>query len=94
MKDLTPGSSPYDMLSVAVYDSRAFGKPGWPEHTTLAWPILDAARISRIDRGLILKAAKELGVARATADRLLAQQRDRIVTTAEPLYRQFDNDAP
>mgnify|MGYP006188874497 FL=1 len=30
---------------------------------------------------------------RATADRLLAQQRDRIVTTAEALYRQFDNDA-
>ena len=83
----------YDMLSVAVYDSRAFGKPGWPEHTTLAWPILDATRFSQIDRGLILQAARGLGINRSTADRLLAQQRDRIVATAETLYQQFDNDA-
>ena len=62
-------------------------------HTTLAWPILDATRFSQIDRGLILQAARGLGINRSTADRLLAQQRDRIVTTAEALYRQFDNDA-
>ena len=82
----------YDLLSVAVYDSRAFGNARWPDLSTLAWPILHAGRFSQIDRRVMLQAASVLGIQRATAERLLAYQRDRIFGAAEELYRQFDSE--
>lgn len=82
----------YDLLSVAVYDSRAFGNARWPDLSTLAWPILHAGRFSQIDRRVMLQAASVLGIQRATAERLLAYQRDRILGAAEELYRQFDSE--
>jgi len=52
----------YDLLSVAVYDSRAYQKPGWPAATTLAWPILGTNRFAAITRPLLIDAARSLGI--------------------------------
>jgi serine/threonine-protein kinase HipA len=78
----------YDLLSVAAYDTPAFGKKGWPAQTRLAWPILGVRRFSRIDRALLLEAGAVLNIAKGTAERLLENLRSRAVQEAEALYRE------
>lgn len=76
----------YDLLSVAAYDTPAFDKGGWPAQTRLAWPILGGGRFSDVDRALLLEAGAALGLATATAGRLLENLRSRVVREAEALY--------
>lgn len=76
----------YDLLSIAGYDSRAFDKAGWPEHTTLAWPISGAKRFSDINRAVLIEAGAALNLAKPTAERLLDSLRERISQAAEDLY--------
>ena len=80
----------YDLLSVASYDTRAFGKSGWPAETQLAWPILAARRFSDINRALLLEAGAALNLAKSTAERLLEHLRIRVVPLAEELYVEFE----
>lgn len=80
----------YDLLSVAVYDSPAFDKTGWPAHTQLAWPVLDVRHFSDIRRGLLLKAGTALNLVKGTAERLLERLRSRIVSEAEALYAEVE----
>lgn len=68
----------YDLLSVASYETPAFGKNTWPDHTQLAWPILNVYKFEQIDRTLLLKAAQVMGIAKGTAERLLDALCDRI----------------
>ncbi len=75
----------YDLLSVATYDSPAYGHQGWPEHTQLAWPILGERHFAALNRGLLLEAGAALGLARSTAERLLEQLRSRVQQEAEAL---------
>ena len=75
----------YDLLTVAVYDTPAFGKAGRPAHTALAWPILGARRFGDIDRKLLLEAGGTMNLATGTAERLLENLRSRIVHEAEGL---------
>jgi serine/threonine-protein kinase HipA len=76
----------YDLLSVASYDTPAFGKKGWPTQTQLAWPILGVRYFSDINRHLLLEAGAALNLARGTAERLLENLRGRISRVAEMLY--------
>ena len=76
----------YDLLSVASYDTPAFGKKGWPGQTQLAWPILGVRHFSDISRGLLLEAGAVLKLARGTSERLLEHLRSRITQEAEALY--------
>jgi serine/threonine-protein kinase HipA len=80
----------YDLLSIAACESIAFDQKGWPEHTPLAWPILGVKRFAEIDRPLLLEAGLALGLATATAQRLLENLRSRIVQTAETLYAEYE----
>lgn len=80
----------YDLISTAVYASRAFDKPDWPQSTHLAWPILDARRFAEVDRQLMIAAGVELGLNRGTAERLLDECRRRIVPAAEHVYAAFE----
>ncbi len=75
----------YDLLSVAVYDTPAFGKADWPAHTPLAWPILGARRFADLDRKLLLEAGKAINLARGTAERVLENLRSRAVQEGEAL---------
>ncbi|MEY4861922.1 MAG: hypothetical protein RLZ51_17 [Pseudomonadota bacterium] len=76
----------YDLLGVAVYDTPAFDKKGWPASTRLAWPILGVRHFSDIDRRLLLEAATALHLNRSTAERLLESLRRRALAQAEALY--------
>lgn len=80
----------YDLLSIAVYDTRAYQKSGWPEATTLAWPILGADRFAAVTRPLLIDAARALGVQPATAERLIDRQQSRIVASAEKLLAEIE----
>ena len=80
----------YDLLSVAMYDSAAFDKKGWPTQTRLAWPILGVRHFSDINRGLLLEAGASLNLAKGTAQRLLENLRSRAVQEAEALYAKVE----
>lgn len=80
----------YDLLSVASYDTPAFGKKVWPDQTELAWPILGVRHFSEIDRALLLEAGAALSVAKGTAQRLIENLRNRVIPEAEKLYLQME----
>ncbi len=80
----------YDLLSVAIYDTAAFEKKGWPAQTQLAWPILGVRHFSDINRALLLEAGAELNLAKGTAERLLENQRRRAMEAAEALYAEVE----
>lgn len=76
----------YDLLSVAAYETPAFGQSAWPRQTRLAWPILGKSFIHDIDRPLLLEAAAVLGLGRTAASQQLTQLCRNIVPAAESLY--------
>lgn len=77
----------YDLLSAACYETRAFyQEEGWPAQTTLAWPILNASRFSELDAQTILAAGQTLGLAPATARRLLLVMQEKVLSEAVKLY--------
>ncbi|CAM5787183.1 HipA domain-containing protein [Ottowia pentelensis] len=80
----------YDLLSVAVYDSPAFDKTGWPAQTQLAWPVLGVRHFSDIRRGLLLEAGAALNLVKSTAERLLENLRSRVASEAETLYAEVE----
>lgn len=80
----------YDLLSVATYDTPAFGKNAWPEASTLAWPILGVRHFSDVTRSLLLAAGASLNLAKGTAERLLENLRSRAVQAAEALYGEVE----
>lgn len=80
----------YDLLSVASYDTPAFGKKVWPDQTELAWPILGVRHFSEIDRALLLEAGAALSVVKGTAQRLIESLRNRVIPEAEKLYLQME----
>lgn len=82
----------YDLLSVAVYDTPAFDKHGWPANTQLAWPILGVRHFSDIRRGLLLEAGAALHLAKGTAERLLENLRGRVVREAQALYAMVETE--
>lgn len=83
----------YDLLSVATYDTPAFGKSGWPEgQTQLAWPILGTHHFSDINHSLLLEAGAALNLAKGTAERLLGNLRRRVVQGAEAIYAEVESE--
>ena len=82
----------YDLLSVASYDTPAFGKKDWPTQTQLAWPILGVRHFSDISRDLLLQAGAALNLAKGTAERLLENLRSRITREAEVLYAEIESE--
>lgn len=80
----------YDLLSTALYDSRAYNKADWPDATTLAWPILGVERFSGLSFDGLVAAGEALGLRKATAERMIRLQRDSIFEIAEALYRDVE----
>jgi len=79
----------YDLLSTAVYETRAYDGNSWPTQTRLAWPLPGVEFVSDITADVLLTTAIELGLNRATAQRLMNHQLDRIGTNAHQLYEQM-----
>ena len=78
----------YDLLSTAVYETRAFDQDRWPHATTLAWPILGESHLARIDRQHLLDAAEALGLKRSPANAQLQRIQERIVAHTDELLTQ------
>jgi serine/threonine-protein kinase HipA len=82
----------YDLLSTAVYDTRAFDRDAWPNQTPLAWPILDRRKLVDIDRDVMVEAAAIIGLRAPTAERRMDLQRERVLTRAETLLKRIDDE--
>ena len=81
--DLAPT---YDLLSTAVYDTRAMAneKARWP-HTELAFSLGDARTFAQVTRAHVLSAGMALGLNEATATRTLDNLIRSISTEADKL---------
>lgn len=82
----------YDLLSTAVYETRAFDQDRWPQATTLAWPLLGEPHLARIDRQHLLDAAEALGLKRSPANAQLQRMQERIVAHADELLAQTEQE--
>ncbi|WP_277373270.1 HipA domain-containing protein [Pseudomonas sp. AA-38] len=82
----------YDLLSTAVYETRAFEQDRWPQATTLAWPLLGESHLARIDRQHLLDAAEALGLKRSPANAQLQRMQGRIVAHADELLEQTERE--
>ena len=76
----------YDLLSTAVYETRVYAgeEAAWP-NSNLAFPLPGASKFSEVTGEGLVKAGRTLGIAPATAQRVLATQLQRI----EPLAQQL-----
>lgn len=82
----------YDLLSTAVYETRAFDQDRWPQATTLAWPLLGESHLARIDRQHLLDAAEALGLKRSPANAQLQRMQARIVAYADEMLAQTEQE--
>lgn len=80
----------YDLLSVAVYESRAFNKTSWPKDTQLAWPILGAHRFSEVTKTLLVEAGVKIGIAKGTAARVAEDMIQRMPQVARSVHRELE----
>ncbi len=76
----------YDLLSTAVYETRAFDRDGWPQGCTLAWPIGQTARLQDIGRSDLLEAGQRMGIKAATAGAMVDRLRNAVMKEAGSLY--------
>jgi serine/threonine-protein kinase HipA len=82
----------YDLLAVAVYDTKAMREPArWPA-TNLAWPMANASRFEEIEYGTLLAAADALALRAATARRLIDFQLERILQSAKALLQELESE--
>ena len=81
----------YDLLSVAVYETRTFGRDIWPR-SQLAWPLLGKTSFDSLTRADVLAAAATLGLSREVAIRLLDAQVGRIEAAAQRLVHDIERE--
>lgn len=80
----------YDLISTAVYDTRAFDRDGWPEACTLAWPIGATARLGEMTRAILVEAGQGLGIKPATAGAIIDRLRTAAAKEAAGLYEETE----
>lgn len=61
----------YDLLAGGLYESAVFNQRGWPQQTALAWPLPAARRFADLTRAGLIEAGRAMGLAAATATRVL-----------------------
>jgi len=81
----------YDLVSVAVYGTRAFGKDKWPA-SQLAWPLNGKNTFATLTRDDMLDAGAAMGIGREAANRLLDAQVTRIQEAARALALRIEHE--
>lgn len=82
----------YDLLSTAVYETRAFNeRPRWPE-VELALPLPGARRFGEVTRDRVLEAADVLGVPPAIARRELSRMVGKAAIEARRLVARMEGE--
>jgi serine/threonine-protein kinase HipA len=81
----------YDLLCTAAYDTKALAdeKAHWPQ-SPLAIPLGAAATFAEVRRSHVIEAARTLGIAAATAQRMLDRMQRAILERADRLIEQID----
>lgn len=82
----------YDLLSTAVWTTKAFGKDHWPSAVTMAWPIADEDRLERMSLDLLVAAAGILAIKPATARTLVIQLATAVRKGAQELLDQVQRE--
>jgi len=85
----------YDLLSTAVYETRAMAGENstWPE-TSMTIPLGDAASFAKVTRTHVIDAGRALGLAKATAERLLTEHVKSVPVAAERLIAEIQAEIP
>ena len=80
----------YDLLCTAVYETRAMANESstWPE-SSMAIPLGDAATFAKVTPAHVIAAGRALGLAQATAERLLADLAKGVLAAAERLIAEI-----
>ncbi|OYO31820.1 HipA domain-containing protein [Janthinobacterium sp. PC23-8] len=81
----------YDMLSTAVYSTKAMGKDAWP-NLPLSWPFQDLERFDQLSRAAVIAAGEELGLAQPTAQRLLDVQLKSVPKAAQAVLHEIEEE--
>ena len=68
----------YDLLSTAVYDTRAMDKEVWPDQSELAWKIRGSARFADMTTSLLVAAGDDMGISPTSARRIVREMADNI----------------
>lgn len=76
----------YDLLSTAVYETRAFDRDGWPAGCSMAWPIGQVDRLQAIARTHLIEAGQAMGIKPATAGAMIDRLRANVMKEALGLY--------
>lgn len=91
----------YDLLSTAVYETRAFDRDRWPLGSTLAWPIGQTAQVPEIGRSALVEAGRRMGIKAATASAMVDRLRNAVMResgslyeTTERAHQQLGNEQP
>lgn len=82
----------YDLLSTAVYTTRAFDQDGWPEQVRMAWPVGEEDRITRLNRTNLVAAAESMGIKASAALASIDKMTSGIQATANQLLEQVVRD--
>lgn len=80
----------YDLLSTAVYETRAMANESstWPE-TPMTIPLGGAKTFAMVTPAHVVAAGRALGLAEATSERLLAELAKAVPTAAERLFEEI-----
>lgn len=81
----------YDLVSVAVYETHAFGKDKWP-NSQLAWPLHEKNTFATLTRDDVLDAGAAMGLSREVAIRLLDAQVTRVQENARALVIRIEHE--
>lgn len=82
----------YDLLSTAVYTTRAMSEqPTWP-NVDLALPLPGAKRFCDVTRASLLQAGKILGLEENTVERELDRLQNNIISSANSLLTEIERD--
>jgi serine/threonine-protein kinase HipA len=83
----------YDLLSTSAYDTPAFAtdRAHWPR-SPLAIPIGSATTFSEVRRSHLIEAAKALGIAPATAQRVMDTMLKDILSQADEIVLEIDRE--
>ncbi len=81
----------YDLLSTAVYATKALGGAGWPD-VPLAWPILEARTFAEMARARLVQAGGALRLSRETSERVVARMREQIDPACQRIIARVDGE--
>ncbi|MGY2290104.1 HipA domain-containing protein [Pseudomonas sp. SDO528_S397] len=78
----------YDLLSTAVYGTRAYDRDQWRDHATLAWPINGVQHLKHITTELLISAGETMGIKPTTARQTISRLVESVRTETPKLMQE------